>query len=484
VSAARLKPALACAGTLAAVLCAPAAAHAQQDAAAVPGGTAAQPAGHAVPVAAGGTAAHSAAAAAPPGSARAVRVLTLARALEIARARQPALRRARADSEAADARIGQERAALFPQLEAAASYQKTTANYAPRPGTSPSVTASRPDPNFDLHDYFNLELSATQLIWDFNRTWDATQSARAASQAQLQDERAVGAQVDEDVRVAFFAARAGKELVAVAHETLANVERHLRQIEAFVQAGTRAEIDLAQARTGQANARVAVINAENGYTLAKARLNRAIGSEHDTDYEIADETLPAVAGEDDRLETLVARAAAARPELAAIERRVRAQELTLGSIRAGHWPSLHAFTGATEVGTELDDLAWNWNAGVLLNWPIFQGGRVSAQADEASAGVVSLRAQRDQIEQEVRLEVQEARLAVLGAKAVIGAADEAMTSARERLRLAEGRYEAGVGSGIELADAQLALAEAEAQRVRAEYDLSSARARLLRVLGR
>jgi len=58
-----------------------------------------------------------------------------------------------------------------------------------------------------------------------------------------------------------------------------------------------------------------------------------------------------------------------------------------------------------------------------------------------------------------------------------------VTNARERLRLAEGRYAAGVGSPIELGDAQLALTTAQAQAVQAQYNLSSARADLLAALG-
>jgi len=50
--------------------------------------------------------------------------------------------------------------------------------------------------------------------------------------------------------------------------------------------------------------------------------------------------------------------------------------------------------------------------------------------------------------------------------------------------LAEGRYQTGVGSLLELADAQLALTQAQGDRVQAEFSLASARAALLHALGR
>ena len=73
------------------------------------------------------------------------------------------------------------------------------------------------------------------------------------------------------MRTAYFNARAAKELIVVAQQTLANQERHLAQITGFVAAGTRPDIDLAQARAERANARVAVITAPRPATRSRAR---------------------------------------------------------------------------------------------------------------------------------------------------------------------------------------------------------------------
>lgn len=85
---------------------------------------------------------------------------------------------------------------------------------------------------------------------------------------------------------------------------------------------------------------------------------------------------------------------------------------------------------------------------------------------------------------QVRLDVDSARLAVRAAKATIGAADDALTNAKEQLRLAEQRYATAVGSIIELYDAQVAFTTAAAQVVQARYGLAAARAQLLAALGR
>src|SRR5207245_9356816 len=94
------------------------------------------------------------------------------------------------------------------------------------------------------------------------------------------------------------------------------------------------------------------------------------------------------------------------------------------------------------------------------------------------------RAQRDLPRLTMRSDVDGARLAVRAAKGSLSATQEALVNARERLRLAEERYQVGVGSAIELGDAQVALTQAAAQVVQANDQLSTARAQLLRALGR
>src|SRR6202008_3032519 len=111
----------------------------------------------------------------------------------------------------------------------------------------------------------NFGVTASQLIYDFGAGYEAFRAAKENARAQAENEQSVEQLVAFDVRTAFFQARASKELVAVARDNLANQERHLAQAQTFVQVGTRPEIDLAQARTDVANARVQHIQAENAY---------------------------------------------------------------------------------------------------------------------------------------------------------------------------------------------------------------------------
>jgi outer membrane protein len=418
-----------------------------------------------------------------PGDAPPARVLGLAEALATARARQPALRQARALSLAAEARADESRAPLLPQIIGSGQFQRTTANVVPRPGI-PS-TQDRTEPaNWKTLPYWIYGATASQLVYDFGLTWERWDASRAAARSQRDTETATAVQTALSVRTAFFLARAARDLVGVSRDNLANQDAHLRQIEAFVKAGTRPAIDLALARTNRANAALQLINAENAYATTKLQLNQVMGVPGPPDFEISDDTLGPIEGEDRASELLTAEALKGRPDISALDQLVRSQELVIGSVRGAYWPSLGVSTGLTYTGLAPDSAVHNWNATATLTWNFFQGGLVSAQEREARATLESARAQADALRLQVGVDVEAARLAVRAALSGTVAAGEALVNAKEQLRLAERRYETGVGSAIELGDAQVSLNSAAATNVQAEYNVSIARAQLLRALGR
>jgi outer membrane protein len=406
-----------------------------------------------------------------PAGAQDGQVLTLSEALRVARAQAPELTQARAETQSAKARVDIARAPMLPQVSANLGYQRGTGN-TPGPATQ----------SFRTHDTFSAGVSASQLIYDFGQSGSTLDAAKARASANEKSEQTSLLQIDLEVRTAYFTAAAAKALASIARETLANEEKHLQQVRAFVEVGTRPAIDLAQARAAVANAKLSVVRSDNAYATSKAALNRAMGAS--MTFEVGNDVLPAVAGEESPIVVLATEAEKSRPELAALETQIRAQALSVDATEGAYGPSLSANTSLTEGGRKLDDLAWNWNIGLGLTWPIFQGGITDARVREGRATLAALRAQLAVLQKEVRYAVEEAKSSLLGAQAALIAADEVVATTQERLTLAEGRYAAGVGNIIELGDAQLALRDAQGQRVQADYDVASARARLLFALGR
>jgi outer membrane protein len=391
-----------------------------------------------------------------------------------------------ASTRAAEARADQARSGLFPQVTATAlyshRYSSSTAPVAGGGGTVPGGTTTTAPSG--VSDFFSFGGTATQLIWDFNQTYERTRAADKLADASRISEKTASLLVVLNVRRAFFTARADKALIRVAEETLANQTKHLAQVQGFVGVGTRPEIDLAQSKSDIASQRMVLINAQNAYEVAKSQLASAMGLTTGADFDVSEEDLPAVQGEDLPLDQLVRTATGARPEVLAFDRQRDAQERTIRGLKGGYGPTLSASAGAAESGPGLGNLGPNWNAGATLAWPIFQGGLTTGLVHEAEANLDVVAAQTEALKLQIRVDVEQAALSVRAAKAGIVAANDALVNARERLRLAEGRYTSGVGTIIELSDAQVALANASAQVVQAEFNLSNARAQLLSAMGK
>jgi outer membrane protein len=404
------------------------------------------------------------------------RVLTLSEALRTATERQPQLRQAQANTAAANARVDQNFSSLLPQVNASVTYQRSLRDNGDLSTPTPSGVISRQG--------LNVGASVNQLLWDFGRTTGRWHSAQQSAQAQESSEDQTLLNVLANVQTAYFNALAQQSLVQVAQETLENEQAHLAQAQAQVQVGTRPEIDLLQQRTAVANAQVQLIQARNNAATSRAQLNQAMGVEGTTQYTVREEGVALVEGEDQSVDTLVDVAFQGRPDLSASEHQLRAQELQLSATRANYLPSLSASLLATDSGPNPANLDWGVSGQVGLSWPLFQGGLTRAQVREQQANLSNVQAQRDALHQQVRLEVERAQLAVTAARESLSASEEAQANARERLRLAEGRYRAGVGNIIELSDAQLSATNAAVQRVQATYNLATARTELARALGR
>jgi outer membrane protein len=181
---------------------------------------------------------------------------------------------------------------------------------------------------------------------------------------------------------------------------------------------------------------------------------------------------------------LIEEAVKSFPAIASLQSELRAQELTLRSLRGAYGPTLGIAAGVNDAGMALGQLRWNATGLVTLSWPLFQGLLTHSVVHEAEARLIGLRARADGLRQQVWLDVQQALLGLRATKESLSAAEEALVNAQERLQLAEGRYETGVGSIIELADAQLAATTAAVQRVISDYKQSAARAELAGALGR
>jgi len=424
----------------------------------------------------------------PQGAAAEAKQLSLQSALATARTAHPGLRAKRAEKTAADAQVGEAVSGYLPRVDTYVQYQRSTANWLPTPGMAGLVPGSAADREVrlgfsDTLNYVTFGAVLTQTIYDFGKTGgrvDAARGQRSLARATL---AGTERDVKVGVRAAYYAVLAAQQAVQVAEETRQNQLRHAQQIRKFVEAGSRTKYDLVSAELKRDEAELALVRAQNGLRTAKVRLQNAMGLDGDGDFVVVEPSAEDTSLEMQSPTALMTLALTHRPELQRSAAQVAVRRADRAAAWAGYFPDLVA-TGSFN-GAKVDDLdtGMNWYFGVGLSWRMFEGLRTYRRSEATRAFAVAGEADHELLRQAVRTEIQVQIMAVDEAQRRTKVAKRAVETAREKLRLAEGRYHAGSGNVLELEDAELAYSGARFQLVQARYDLSVARVLLRRAVG-
>jgi outer membrane protein len=405
-------------------------------------------------------------------------VLTLERAIELAMRLQPSLRQSKAQLEAANGRADLSRVARRPTVGLSASLNAGSS--LPRPcADDPTRTCGG---FFDPTASTGLAAQASWRIYDFGLTAANIRAAELGAEAVAAQVSTTTLDIRTDVEIAYLDAVARRRLVLVAEATVKSEDAHLDQARRFVAAQAKDPIEVAQAQARDANAKSALAQAQSNEAIALANLRSAIGWVEPTNSPTVSMSWPTPSEtEPPPLAALVEAARKSRPEIVQLDRELLAAEADLDAAHASRRPVLSA-TASTQWSPDTED--WtpepSWNAGLTLSWSLFDGGRAAADARIARANVQSAIAQRDALLVLLTSQLDLSRAQIIANRANAQASTEAVTAARAQLQLAEARYRQGLGSQIELADAQTAVTTAEGNLVQAEFQLASAWAQLRR----
>ena len=327
-------------------------------------------------------------------------------------------------------------------------------------------------------------LTLTQPLYTGGRVEAQIRAAQAGVSA-------AGAQTVTTIRGIRRAAEEGiygilraQELAEVARRQVEANREHLRIAQAMFDAGTVPQFEVVRAQTQVASADGNLVAAVTGVDQAKAGLRRVMGLPQTQELGATPPAQAAMrpAGE---LADLIATGQAARPEIGIFEAQVRAAEASLRLARATDNLSagvqgqyLHNGSAAGLASSES-----TWQVVLSLSKPLFDGGLRGALTRGASAGLRRAQDALDLERQQIALDVTQQYLAANQALKQLQVATQGVVQAREAARIAGVRFGAGVGTGLEVLDAQTAQAAAEATQVNAGYDLQLALVRLRDAMG-
>jgi outer membrane protein len=401
------------------------------------------------------------------------KLLTIEDAVRIGLENHPRIRAARERIGSQEAILGQQMSAYYPTINFNNSYRTTNSS-----GTS--GTNSRATDTYTSQGNLNLTL------YNFGKREGTVQAARETVDATREDFSTTTQDIVLSVKQAYYTYLGTQALVRVSQETVRNRELLVRQAQGFYEVGTRARIDVARAEANLYTARAELIGSENSVKIAWVTLRNAMGSPRLPEQPVAQDS-PEV---ELTMNLAGARAIAFdnRTELRSFEAQRRASDQLIATARRGHLPDIvfdgfYGWRNSTAGGESTFPLQPAWQAQVSLNIPIFDGFRTTNRVKESLHDYYTIRAQEEERRQQIALEVEQSYLRVVETQEQIVATESATKAAKENLDLAQGRYQVGVGSIIEVTDAETLYADAQTTYVRTLYEYRIADAQLARAMG-
>ncbi len=377
---------------------------------------------------------------------------------------------------ASRAQAGQARAALLPQVTGEVQDANEILNLKTFGLSVPGVPSLvGPFNVFDAH----VTLASRVIDLAAYRRYQAARQGIAVADADRQrTENEVAAAV-ATLYVALLRAQASV-LATQANVDLFTKLRDLAEDQR--QAGVATRLDSTRAQVALSRQSQALLVDENRRDAARLALLHAIGAEQALDVELTD-PLEEAAASAGTVEESLAAARRQRPELRAIEERVRAADLSIAASRAEKLPTLGAQFQGGYNGNHLGDLSWNRTIGATVSVPVFTGGRIPSAIAEAQSRRRELLLERTETERQVEEDVRRTLLNVRSAANRVRVALENVRLASDELDFARDRFANGVSSSIEVDNAQTSYAAAQADRIAALADQAQARFDLARATG-
>lgn len=407
--------------------------------------------------------------------------LTLEDCLALAAEKHPALAAARAGAVAATEAVGEARAPFLPQLDLSAGYHRWQ-----RRAFLPSGLAipgrALPDLIGPLDDW-NGGLVSRVMLFDAGERRAALEAAQARLASTQADTSATQADIRLNVHTAFYTLAAARDLQTVAEKNLERATAHHQLAEARASSGAVPQADALRTAAELANARLQLITAQSRVRAASGRLNTALARSAATPLAIQPPTTatpPPAAAE---LEAAADRALAQRPEITASEKRTAAARATVSAARAARAPKVRADAAFGWRDTGFLPDTQEWQAGVAVDLPIFDGGIRSRRLARTRAELAREEAALEQRRLQVCDEVWSAATELERTWASIATNETSVRASAESLRIVRERYERGAALLTDLLDTQTALARAEAALAEARWTYLAARAAFARASG-
>jgi outer membrane protein len=288
------------------------------------------------------------------------------------------------------------------------------------------------------------------------------------------------------VRDGYFNILRFEKFVDVGTQAVKQFEAQLEVAQAFFDVGLVAKNDVLQAEVRLANARQALVSAENNLALSKSSFNTLLRREINSPLSVVDildyKPFPLT------FEEALGEALVQRAEIRAAELSVGQAKEAVKIAQSEYWPTLNL---RGNYGRSSDAVYLNgdlkedgWTVVGLATFTIFDWGKTYYKVGESKVRVNQAENSKNQLVDNIVLEVKQSYLEMLRSEKNVGVSETSIAQAEENLRMNEERYKYQVATATDVLDAVVLLAQARVNNVSALADFNIAKAALDRAMGR
>jgi outer membrane protein len=414
------------------------------------------------------------------------------------------IRIGQAQLEVTGAQVTQARASGLPALNLRGSYTQQTRN-----ARATIVSGSIFGQNYT----YTTTLALTQPIFQGGRIFAGMRAAADARDAARHTLLETRSRLTLSAQTAYLDAILARELVLIQESNASLADARLTQVQQLERAGRASRYDLLKARVDRANLEPAVLQARSNAVLAEIELKQLLNYPSATVLVLTNELdTAALRSTVAAIVSSVASGSVSRSSVRAAEATADARREGIRIARADFMPTFSAFfnngytalpassgfptvwghtaaancPAGSDPGRVCQNNGWypDRSFGVQMSWPIFDGLRTKGSVDLAGAQERVARAQLDLAREQVAVEVARAQAEFVRAEATFNAQQQNTGEADEAYRIAALRFERGLGTQLEVNDAQFALLTARVNAARATIDYYLAAAELARAHGR
>jgi outer membrane protein TolC len=375
-----------------------------------------------------------------------------------------------------------QRANLLPQISGALAFTEQQTDLAALGFGSIHTPAAAAFPTvLGPFHYFDFRAGLAQSLLDITRmkNYRASQENVRASQFAAQDARDL---VVLAVTGGYLQLIASSARIVSAQAQVTTAQATFQQASDRFNAGLSPRIDATRSQVELQMQQQRLTSVQNDFAKQKISFGRLIGLPPAQDFSLSD-TLPYAPVTDLTLDQALLRARANRADLKAADSQVKSAELAHQGARAERLPTLEVSGNYGVIGTDPTSSHGTFGVTGALRFPIWQGGRVRGDIEQAEAALSQRRAEQQDLQARVDAEVRSAFLDLNSAASQVTVAQSNRSLANDALVQARDRFASGVADTLEVVQAQEAVAAAEQDYIASLYAHNLAKATLARAMG-